>query len=244
MKARCVFRLWVVVVALCLASPLSANEPPRAVLELFTSQGCSSCLPADKVLSSYVHQDKNIIALTFPVTIWDYLGWRDTLASPENTQRQRSYAAVRGDMKLYTPQVIINGSYHAVGSDREEIEKKCMASKEGSALRVPINILADKGAVDISIAAWPGLGEPPRARVYLVSFAKEKSVPIAAGENAGLTTSYTNVVETMQEVGYWSGKSLSLRLFWQPAASQGGAVLLQSVSHDGPGVIYGATKLP
>ena len=243
MSHWCVLRLCVAFVAACFTVPLHATEP-RAVYELFTSQGCASCPPADQLLSSYVREDKDVIALTYPVTIWDHLGWRDTLARPENTARQKSYAATRGDIRLYTPQIIINGSLHAVGSDRDDIEEKCLASKEGSALRVPISVRAEKGSVNVVIGAWPGKGEPPRARVFLISYAKEKSVPIKTGENAGLTTSYSNVVESMQEVGYWNGAALDLRLFWKPAASQGGVILVQNVSHAGPGVIYGATILP
>jgi hypothetical protein len=244
MRTGCVLRLLLVAVCLCFAFPLSANEPPRAVFELFTSQGCASCPPADQLLTAYVRDDKNVIALTYPVTIWDHLGWRDTLARPENTQRQKSYAALRGDSKLYTPQMVINGFYHAVGSDKDEIEQKCAASKEGRAMRVPITVNASKGMIDVSVAAWPSPDEPPRARVYLISYDKERSVPVKAGENAGLTTSYSNVVESVQEVGYWSGGNLDLRLFWKPAPSQGGVVLLQNVGHFGPGVIYGAATLP
>ncbi len=225
-------------------SSAAQAEQPRAVYELFTSQGCSSCPPADKLLTTYAHDDKNVIALTYPVTIWDYLGWRDTLARPENTQRQRSYAAIRGDAKLYTPQVVVNGFFHAVGSDKDDIEKKCELSKEGSAMRVPISVSPANGTVDVTIAGWPGRNEPPRARVYLVSYAKERSVPIKGGENAGKTTTYSNVVESIHEVGYWDGTKLDLRLFWQPAASQSGAVLLQSVTQQGPGVIYGAAAMP
>ena len=229
-------------VALCLAQPSRATEQPRAVLELFTSQNCASCPPADQLLTAY--SEENVIALTYPVTIWDHMGWRDTLARPENTARQKSYAALRGDSKLYTPQIVINGSYHAVGSDKDDIEKKCDTAQEGRAMRVPISAHAGKGQVDISIGAWPTPDEPPRARVFLVSYAKERSVPVKAGENAGITATYTHVVESVQEVGYWSGAPLSLRLFWKPGASQGGAVLLQNVGHLGPGVIYGAVQLP
>jgi hypothetical protein len=244
MHKKCVLRLLLGVIALCFAGQSRANEPPRAVLELFTSQGCSSCPSADKLLTAYTHEDKNIIALSYPVTIWDYLGWRDTLARPENTERQKSYAAMHGDSKLYTPQMIINGFFDAVGSDKNDIEKKCTLSKESAAMRVPVSVKADEGSVNVSIGAWPGQGEPPRARVFLVSYAKEESVPIKAGENAGKTTTYSNVVQSIQEVAYWSGSNLDLRLFWKPAASQGGAVILQNISHRGPGVIYGAARLP
>jgi hypothetical protein len=245
MHEKCVIRLLLCVVAfLCQANLSKANEPPRAVFELFTSQGCSSCPPADRLLTAYAHENANVIALTYPVTIWDYLGWRDTLARPENTERQKSYAVMRGDSKIYTPQMVINGFFDAVGSDQNDIEKKCRLSKEGAALSIPILAEGQGGSINVSIGAWPGKGEPPRARVFLVSYAKERNVPIKAGENAGMTTTYSNVVQSMQEVAYWSGAHLDLRFFWKPAPGQGGAVILQNMSRQGPGVIYGAAMLP
>ncbi|MES2906080.1 MAG: DUF1223 domain-containing protein [Pseudomonadota bacterium] len=225
-------------------SASASQAPTRAVFELFTSQGCSSCPPGDKLLSNYAHEDKSVIALTYPVTIWDHLGWRDTLARPENTQRQRAYMSLRGDGKLYTPQMVINGVAHAVGSDKGEIEKQCRVTAEGQAMRVPMSAQADHGAVDISIERWPERTESPRARVYLVSYARETKVPIGSGENAGKTTSYSNVVQSVQEVAYWNGQKLSLRLFWKPSEAQGGALILQGMSNSGPGAIYGAVQLP
>ena len=94
----------------------------KAVIELFTSQGCSSCPPADKLLESYIKR-KDVIALTMPVDYWDYLGWKDTLASPHYSARQRSYARSRGDRNVYTPQIVINGTTHAIGSDRQAINR-------------------------------------------------------------------------------------------------------------------------
>lgn len=218
---------------------------PRAVFELFTSQGCEACLAADSLLADYARQE-DVIALTYPVTIWDHLGWRDTLASPSNTARQRDYAAMRGDNKVYTPQMVVNGVAHSIGSNKDEIEKKC-AGKTASAMKVPVRVASngkEAGTLDISIGKWPGEDEPPRARVYLVSYIVGRSVPVARGENAGKTVNYAHVVQSLREIGYWHGDALDLRLFWRPAAGQGGAVLLQNISQNGPGVIYGAATLP
>lgn len=220
----------------------SATSKPRAVFELFTSQGCESCLSADNLLTSYAQTGGDVIALTYPVTIWDHLGWRDTLARPEYTQRQRGYASMLGNGKIYTPQMVINGVSHSIGSDQGAIEKKC--TKKGSALRVPVGVSLERGTLDISIASWPDTDEPPRARVYLVSYLKQRSVPIERGENAGKTATYTNVVQSVREIAYWHGENLDLRVFWRPAEQQGGAILLQSISQQGPGVIYGAAALP
>ena len=106
--------------------PAVAAEP-RAVVELFTSQGCSSCPPADKIIGELA-RDPSVIALSMPIDYWDYLGWKDTLADSRFSARQKAYSQARGDRNVYTPQVIVNGSAHVIGSDRE-------ASKGRSAIR-------------------------------------------------------------------------------------------------------------
>ncbi|HSJ39938.1 MAG TPA: DUF1223 domain-containing protein, partial [Xanthobacteraceae bacterium] len=98
-----------------------AHADPRAVLELFTSQGCSSCPPADKILGELA-QDPSVIALSMPIDYWDDLGWKDTLADARFSARQRAYSRMRGDREVYTPQVVVNGTVHVIGSDRESIE--------------------------------------------------------------------------------------------------------------------------
>src|SRR6516225_4634971 len=98
-----------------------AHADPRAVVELFTSQGCSSCPPADKVMGELA-KDPSVIAMSMPIDYWDYLGWKDTLADARFSARQKAYSRVRGDREVYTPQVIVNGSAHVVGSDRAAIE--------------------------------------------------------------------------------------------------------------------------
>src|SRR6476620_3682028 len=100
---------------------LPAHAEPRAVVELFTSQGCSSCPPADRILGELA-KDPTLIALSLPIDYWDYLGWKDTLADARFSARQKAYSQVRGDREVYTPQVVVNGSAHVVGSDRDGIE--------------------------------------------------------------------------------------------------------------------------
>ena len=118
-------------------------RPVRAVIELFTSQGCSSCPPADEVLKSYAEQE-NVIALSLPVDYWDYIGWKDTLASPKNTERQRSYAKSLGSGSVYTPQAVINGVVHVVGSNRSEIEKGLEKTETAFARRrIPLRLIRD-----------------------------------------------------------------------------------------------------
>src|SRR5215475_13035120 len=99
----------------------AAKADPRAVIELFTSQGCSSCPAADKLLSE-LQADPTLIPLSLPIDYWDYLGWKDTLAIPGHTIRQRAYSQVRGHREIYTPQVVVNGVAQVVGSDRSGIE--------------------------------------------------------------------------------------------------------------------------
>src|SRR5580704_15207858 len=120
---RC--RLWSApfIAGLLVAGSALANAAePRALLELFTSQGCSSCPAADKLLGELAG-DPSLIALSLPIDYWDYLGWKDTLASPGDSARQRAYAHVRGDRQVYTPQMVINGATHALGSDRAAVER-------------------------------------------------------------------------------------------------------------------------
>src|SRR4249919_2286908 len=102
-----------------MAAPASAE--PRAVVELFTSQGCSSCPAADKLLGELAG-DSSLIALSIPIDYWDYLGWKDTLASAGHSARQRAYARMRGDRQVYTPQIVVNGATHVLGSDRAAVE--------------------------------------------------------------------------------------------------------------------------
>src|SRR6516164_10887911 len=114
-------RLAILAIATLIGVAPEANAEPRAVVELFTSQGCSSCPPADALLGKLAH-DPNVIALSLPIDYWDYIGWKDTLALPGHTNRQKAYSRVRGDRGVYTPQAVVNGAAQALGSDANDIE--------------------------------------------------------------------------------------------------------------------------
>src|SRR5947209_11482768 len=132
-----------------------ASADPRAVVELFTSQGCSSCPPADKLLGELA-KDPNVITLSLPIDYWDYLGWKDTLADKRFTARQKAYSHMRGDREVYTPQVVINGKIHAVGSDRESIERAIeQTAHEAGVMSVPVSVSVSRGQLNVAVASAP-----------------------------------------------------------------------------------------
>src|SRR5829696_4105702 len=130
MAYNCISR-WSGALGVCaiIAVVRPAHADPRAVVELFTSQGCSSCPPADRILGELA-KDPSVIALSMPIDYWDYLGRKDTLADSRFTARQKAYSQVRGDREVYTPQVVVNGSLHALGSDQTAIEKAIAKSRQ------------------------------------------------------------------------------------------------------------------
>src|SRR5215469_11984469 len=129
-----------------------AHADPRAVVELFTSQGCSSCPSADKVLGELA-KDPSIIAMSMPIDYWDYLGWKDTLADARFSARQKAYSRVRGDREVYTPQAVINGSAHVIGSDRAGIERAIGATRESeSVMSVPMKMAVSGKQINVSVA--------------------------------------------------------------------------------------------
>jgi hypothetical protein len=217
-----------------------AAAGPKAVVELFTSQGCSSCPPADALLADLAERD-DVIALSLHVEYWDYLGWRDTLAHPENSERQQSYAKVRGTRRIYTPQITVNGLEDMVGSNRAAVEAAIANSK----LPVPITMRRGEGTVEIEVGARALPSHMPTT-IRLILYLTEASVPIERGENAGKTIEYYNVVRAMRPIGMWDGDTVKVTL---PAAElmgdgvDGCAVIVQEDLPNGPGAILGAAKL-
>src|SRR4029079_15327970 len=138
----------------------AAESPPRDVLELFTSQGCSSCPPADKLLAQLAH-DPQFIVLSLPVDYWDRLGWKDTFAKHAFTQRQRAYASVRGDGQVYTPQVVVNGSEHANGANRRAIDA---SAETTSHLTVAVSAQRSGNDIVVSVGAAAS-GGPTNATI-------------------------------------------------------------------------------
>lgn len=184
----------------------------KAVYELYTSQGCATCPAADEVLTHLAKRD-DVIALTLPVDIWDYLGWRDTLARPEFTDRQRSYARMLGDGMLYTPQAVVSGLVHLSGSNEKRVVGAIDTTAEMfKAGRVPIGLLAADGRLLIDVAAAPQGTTPKEATVWLAAIATSVKVPITRGENRGRTMVYSNVVRRLMPIGTWDGTEMAIKL--------------------------------
>jgi hypothetical protein len=229
------------VAAILIASHGVSHAAPKALLELFTSQGCSSCPPADRLLGEFAN-DPSIIALSLPIDIWDYLGWKDTLALAGHSARQRAYAELRGDRQVYTPQMVVNGSVHVLGSDRAAIERAIVQTKHNTAvMTLPVSVSAADGDLTVTIKGAPD-GEPG-GEVWLCPFATAVAVAIGRGENRGRTVTYHNVVRAWRKLGEFSGADST----WTIPLSQieqddvdGAAVLVQEGTREKPGVILGA----
>jgi hypothetical protein len=221
----------------------SANANPRAVIELFTSQGCSSCPAADKLLSAF-RADPSVIPLSLPIDYWDYLGWKDTLALPGHAARQKAYSQVRGDREIYTPQAVVNGIAQAIGSDRAGIEEAVAQSRNyPSSLSVPLQVRVADERVSVMVAPRD-TAEAARGEVWLCALSGSVPVSIARGENRGRTITYTNVVRRWVKLGNWQGKSESFTIPVDAIRFDGVdavAVILQSGSFEKPGAIMGAS---
>ncbi|MCP4385139.1 MAG: DUF1223 domain-containing protein [Hyphomicrobiales bacterium] len=218
----------------------SVQAETKAVVELFTSQGCSSCPPADELLAKYADRD-DVLALSLPVDYWDYLGWKDTLASPEHTQRQRAYADARGDMQVYTPQVVVNGTRHLVGSDRRSID--AAIDEAADSLSVPIIMTPGTDSTTVTIGPSDN-PELKKGMIWLALYDEPVTVPIARGENTGRTIVYTNVVRKLRPIAMWMGEEMTVELPMSELVHAGVkrcAVILQTELDEGlPGPILGA----
>jgi hypothetical protein len=228
-------------IALSFAVAPARAEPPRAVVELFTSQGCSSCPPADRLMGELVRRG-DLVTLTYPVDYWDYLGWHDTLASPENSRRQRDYAEARGDRAVYTPQVVVNGATHVVGSDRKALGQ---ALETSPALPVKVSLRRIDERIEISVEGRLPAGTG-MATVMVAFVAPPVDVAIPRGENRGRNITYHHVVKAMRAVGVWEGGKA---VFQIPASeirklNAGGCAALVQIEKAGrPGRILGAGTL-
>lgn len=240
--------------AACLAMGLAGfgvarageGDRPKTVVELFTSQGCSSCPPADALLTELAREN-GVVALTFNVDFWDYLGWRDTLAKPEFTKRQRAYAAGFGDRQVYTPQMIVNGAVHIVGSDFAAVTLARKSTRQNpQILSVPVSIRR-QGAGYLVRAEATELGGLPAAAV-LLPFEFARNVPIGRGENTGRSITYTNVVRAILPLGGYDGSAQEWVVSDAQIATfeaQSFAVLVQALAKGTkPGPVLGAALAP
>ncbi|TPJ72586.1 thioredoxin family protein [Mesorhizobium sp. B2-6-2] len=217
-------------------------DKPLGVVELFTSQGCSSCPPADELFAELAGKD-DIIALAYHVNYWDYLGWQDTLSTKENTERQYDYMRAFGSRSVYTPQAVINGRSHVNGASRKDVDGAlARMDRTGEGMRVGIKVSRTSDRVMID-AGDAGNG-PTDAHVVIVYFDPPQMVKIGQGENSGRSLTYWNAVSDIQTAGMWHGKAQRYELPMTEISKKGKggcAVLLQSVGKDGmPGPILGA----
>ena len=220
-------------------------EEPRALLELFTSQGCSSCPSADKLLGDLA-ADPSFVALSVPIDYWDYLGWKDTLASAAHSARQRAYARLRGDRQVYTPQIVVNGATHVLGSDRTAIEHAVVQTDRNTAV-MSLPVLLSVGDAGVNVKVEPGDNKRLGGEVWLCPLARAVQVAIGRGENRGRTITYHNVVRRWLRLGEFTGTVAS----WSVPISDietegidGAALIVQEGTHEKPGIVLGTAFAP
>jgi len=194
------------------AGPVTSSKVNH-VIELFTSQGCSFCPRADQLLAAMA-REPDVVAVSLPVDYWDFIGWRDTLASPAFTARQKAYAAAHGEGQVYTPQVIVNGVAGVAGGNREEIEQAIKDAKGlDGALTVPMRLSEAGGHYSVEV-----------------------------GENAGRVVTYTNVVRAIDKLGDWTGETATFDMPGTAPDGEGFVVLVQKGTPERPGAILAAAK--
>ena len=220
-----------------------AHADPRAVVELFTSQGCSSCPPADKILGELA-KDPSVIAMSMPIDYWDYLGWKDTLADARFSARQKAYSRMRGDREVYTPQAVINGSTHVLGSDREGIEEAIdTTQKADGVMSLPVTLTQAGNQITVSVAASDKGPAAKHGEVWLCSISKAVPISIGRGENTGREITYHNVVRNLVKVGDWNGSPGSWTLPVDSVEREGvdaAVAYVQDGSREKPGPMLGA----
>ena len=224
------------ILATALGAQAASAEPVRGVVELFTSQSCSSCPPADKVLGEVImHGD--VLGLAFHVDYWNYLDWKDTFSSPEATKRQYDYAKSLRSSQVYTPQLIVNGTHVADDRSPKALFKAMDAASGTFNVSVSAKIEKDR----LSVVAGKGKGQ---ANLVLFVFESRETVDIQRGENRGKNIEYRNAVTQVRTIGMWKGESLSVELpkkEYLASKGYGCAVILQRVTPEGtPGEIIGA----
>jgi hypothetical protein len=205
------------------------------VVELYTSQGCSSCPPADEFLAELAGRP-DVLALALHVDYWDYLGWQDAFAQPAFTQRQKRYARAAGAKMIYTPQIIVGGTDRVKGLRPDEIVER-IAAHAAQAPRVVLRVAREGGQLVIELLAEPPLDHG--AVVQLVRFDPEQTVEIARGENAGREVVYRNIVTDWTAVAEWPGQA-PLRL---ELAAEGAAPMAVIVQEPGPGAVLAAARI-
>lgn len=216
-----------------LASPVTADTTP-VVVELFTSQGCSSCPPADDYFYKQLAGRDDVIALAFHVDYWDYIGWKDIHADPAYTERQHTYARAAGHRSVYTPQMIVNGKDHVVGTHPGKVEGLIKTHLNDTSA-VNLSIARDGNQLRIKASA----DTPAPMQVHVIRYKVAEKVSIKRGENAGRVLTYANIVSEWETVKDWNGRndlSTNLRV-------KGDAPIVVLIQHENGGPIETAARI-
>jgi hypothetical protein len=221
-------------------SPAGAGSGKRpVVLELFTSQGCNSCPPADALIGQIASTRHDVLALSLPVTYWDMLGWKDTLASEANTRRQKAYAETMHSGGVYTPQAVIDGVDDLVGS-KDQVIAAALAARAADAENVAVSISATPKEIRVLIG--PGRNSQD-ATIWLFHILGKANVAITGGENGGQKIVYRNVVRDVRAVGMWKGQQVILDLPRADMPSPPHDAIAVIVQEGGYGRIVGAAMI-
>ncbi len=221
-----------------LCASAAAGERPLTVVELFTSQGCSSCPPADQFLTELAARD-DVLALGFHVDYWDYVGWHDTLAKPDFGKRQKHYAKRFHHNSVYTPQIVVNGMRETPGSDRTAV--LALLGDAAADERVAVSLIAAEGDT-LRVSASAAVISPA-ADLWLVNFEGGRVVDIGKGENQGRRILYSNVVCGAWKVGTWTGSAVDVTVRPSDLPGDKGAFWAAILQEPGYGRILGATRL-
>jgi len=211
------------------AASLAAERP--VVVELFTSQGCNSCPPANAFLNEMSKQRRDVLALAFHVTYWDRLGWKDPFSMEAATRRQDVYGRRFGDGS-YTPEMVVDGAASMVGSARGEVNSAIENAKRNSRTAAPVSVTKNGEQVSIEVGAGSGSGN-----ILLIGFDHEHTTAVGRGESSGPTLVEANVVRSIRSVGQWSGTAM--RISERFPEGQDVAVVLEAPD----GRIIGASRL-
>jgi len=225
------------------ADPATGATPSnKAVVELFTSQGCSSCPPADALLGRLADEPE-LVALSFSVDYWDYLGWRDTLGSAANSERQRNYAKARGDGRVYTPQIVVDGVAHVNGADENAVfDAVKLAERRLADVKVPVSMRAEGDALVIDVGAAPQSSDRRTATVWLAVAKDVEKVAVARGENRGRELTYHHPVREFTPIGMWHGEAMTFRLPLKDLKTMGGDCMVALLQVENSGPILGAAQ--
>lgn len=221
------------------AAPACAGADSPVVVELYTSQGCSSCPPAEAYLRELAKRP-DLLALEFHVDYWDYIGWKDPFSSTQYADRQRAYSAALGARYVYTPQIVIQGRTHAVGSKRHEVEEKIAENRTAATAGPDLTLRRDGNAVVVHVGGAKASGQD--YDIFFVGFDAKHTTEVLRGENRGMTLVNSHIVRDLERVGHWSGGPVDLTVPLAGKKGDGGCAVLVQAAANGP--IVAAAMLP